>query len=116
MKILGLTTGRLFAALVFGLFIAFTITYVTVPHPVEVPVQVIAPVPTPPPVVITEHPVEVVHEVHPSATMSEVWNKTISDMDESVFIAFNLLPIILLVVAVIMIITMMGGMFRDGDR
>lgn len=111
MKILGLTIGRLFAALLFGLLIAFTITYVTVPHPVEVPVQVITPVPTPSPVVITEHPTEIVRSVQPSATMSEVWNKTISDMDESIFVAFNLIPIMLMIVAVVMILSVMGGVF-----
>jgi hypothetical protein len=116
MKVLGLTIGRLFAALVFGLLIAFTITYITVPHPVEVPVQVITPIPTPPPVVITEHPVGVVHKVYPSATMSEAWNKSISGIDESIFVAFNLVPIMLVIVAVVMIITMMGGMFGGRDR
>jgi hypothetical protein len=113
MKILGLTIGRLFAALVFGLLIAFTITYVTVPHPVEVPLQVVTPVPTPPPVVITEHPAEF---VHPSATMSESWNKTISGMDESIFVAFNILPIMLMIIVVIMILSVMGGIFGGRDR
>jgi hypothetical protein len=112
MKILGLTLGRLFAALIFGLLIAFTITYITVPHSVDVPVQVITPVPTPPPVVITEHPAEV---VHPSATMSESWNKTISDINQSTFAAFNIAAIALVVIALVGIIAMISGVFRRGD-
>jgi len=113
MKILGLTGGRLFAALVFGLLIAFTITYVTVPHPVEVPIQVITVVPTPP-VVITEHPVEVVHEVQPSATLSGAWNTSISEITKSTEQAFNILALMLFVIAATMIIGMVSGILGGG--
>lgn len=56
MKILWLTPGQLSAALLFGIMIA--ICNISIPHMVdEVKPQVITPVPTPPPVVITQVPV-----------------------------------------------------------
>ena len=56
MKILWLTPGQLSAAILFGLMIA--ICNISIPHMVdEAKPQVITPVPTPPPVVITQVPV-----------------------------------------------------------
>jgi len=52
MDALGLTNSRLLIAILCGILVAFVYTYATVPHLVEVPVQVITPVPTPPPVII----------------------------------------------------------------
>lgn len=59
MEVLGLTVSRLLIAVVFGILLAFVFTYATVSHPVEVPVQVITPVPTPPPVVIGNQPQQI---------------------------------------------------------
>jgi hypothetical protein len=59
MKIFWLTPGQLAGAFVIGLSIVLALMYATVPHPVEVPVQIITPVPTPPPVVITEQPINI---------------------------------------------------------
>jgi hypothetical protein len=56
MKALGLTPGKWFAAIVFGLLLAFIAVYAMAPHPVEPTVQKITPVPTPPPVVIGSSP------------------------------------------------------------
>jgi len=56
MKILELKPQHLLLAVIIGLCVAGCITYITAPRPVEVPVQVITPVPTPPPVVITQAP------------------------------------------------------------
>ena len=53
----GLTKTRILIALACGILVAFVYTYATVPHLVATPVQVITPVPTPPPVVITNQPV-----------------------------------------------------------
>ena len=53
----GLTKTRILVAIACGILVAFVYTYATVPHLVSVPVQVITPVPTPPPVVITNQPV-----------------------------------------------------------
>jgi hypothetical protein len=55
----GLTKTRIIVALICGILLAFVYTYATVPHLVSTPVQVITPVPTPPPVVITSQPVSV---------------------------------------------------------
>ena len=54
MDALGLTNSRLLIAILCGILVAFVYTYATVPHLVESPVQVITPVPTPPPVVIDQ--------------------------------------------------------------
>ena len=112
MKILGLTGGRLFAALVFGLLIAFTITYATVPHPVEVPLQAITSIPTPPPVVITEHPTEIVREVHTSVTLSEVWDEPMSEIAETTEQAFTIASLMVFVIAATMIIGLVTQVLR----
>jgi hypothetical protein len=62
----GLTPTRKFLAVIVGIVITLAYVFVTMPHPVSVPQQIITPVPTPPPVVITstpsvpvqQHPVE----------------------------------------------------------
>jgi hypothetical protein len=53
----GLTKTRILVAIMCGILVAFVYTYATVPHLVSTPVQVITPVPTPPPVVITNQPI-----------------------------------------------------------
>jgi hypothetical protein len=58
-KIFALTPIWFLYAVIIGLLLAGVIVYGSVPHPVEVPVQVITPVATPHPVVLTEHPTEV---------------------------------------------------------
>lgn len=54
--ILGLSNAKVAGAILVGICISLAFLFVMMPHPVSVPQQVITPVPTPPPVVITSPP------------------------------------------------------------
>jgi hypothetical protein len=74
MNFYGLTLKDLIVAALIGLAIAGVFTYATAPRMVEVPVQVITPVPTPPPIV--DKPQQAVRQapLNPSQYCSEVEN------------------------------------------
>jgi hypothetical protein len=114
MKILWLTPGQLSGALLFGLLITFVVTFVSMPHPVEVPIQIITPVPTPPPVVITEQPVITAQPtVQPTSTHAlNSFEKAQYDMADSMSVAFNLLTLGFIVFAGILILTIVFSTFN----
>lgn len=98
MKILGLSTGQFFAALVFGVIVSVAVTFAMAPHPVNVPVQTITPVPTPPPVVITEQPRQ-------ASVTSSPWNVTVMGVNDAVANAMLALGILLIAMGILGVIT-----------
>lgn len=97
MKILWLTPGQLSAALLFGIMIA--ICNISIPHMVdEVKPQVITPVSTPPPVVITQSP-----------AISPVLTDNVTDGAKEIILAYNqiLLSPFYLIFTLFIIVTMM---------
>jgi hypothetical protein len=98
MKILWLTPGQLSAALLFGIMIA--ICNISIPHMVdEVKPQVITPVPTPPPVVITQSP---------SVSLS---SDNMTDGVSKILLEYNqmlLSPIYLIFMIVVLVMTMIA--------
>jgi hypothetical protein len=91
MKILWLTPGQLSAALLFGIMIA--ICNISIPNMVdEVKPQVITPVPTPPPVVITQVPID----TSVSGNMTDGVTKIILDYNQMLFSPIYLVFMVLI--------------------
>jgi|WetSurMetagenome_2_1015567.scaffolds.fasta_scaffold636996_2 hypothetical protein len=99
MKILWLTPGQLSAALLFGIMIA--ICNISIPHMVdEVKPQVITPIPTPPPVIITQVPVD----TSISSNMTDGVAKIILEYNQML-----LSPIYLIFMIIVLAITMISS-------
>jgi hypothetical protein len=91
MKILWLTPGQLSAALLFGIMIA--ICNISIPNMVdEVKPQVITPVPTPPPVVITQAPID----TSVSGNMTDGVTKIILEYNQMLFSPIYLVFMVLI--------------------
>jgi hypothetical protein len=103
MKILGLELQYFVCAIIFGVIIAGGITFLTTPHPVIVPVQVITPVPTPPPVVITQAAQQLVISDE-FGTMNAELTKMMSDM----------IPMMLIATTLAAIVGILGSVMRTG--
>jgi hypothetical protein len=100
MKVLGMTGGILAFALLCGVVIGVAMSFGSIPHPVEVPVQVITPVPTPDPVIITEHPTPA--PVQQQAQQTSPWNAT--GIENPIIDAFELVRIIMVLLPAALII------------
>jgi len=93
MKILWLTPGQLSAALLFGIMIA--ICNISIPNMVdEVKPQVITPVPTPPPVVITQAPID----TSVSGNMTDGFTKIILEYNQMLFSPIYLVFMVLITI------------------
>jgi hypothetical protein len=90
MKILGLTPGKLLVAILLAGCITIAVTFAMAPHPVSVPQQIITPVPTPPPVVITEQPTPAPASPEHSE-MSPELRRSVLEIQSTVAMAFDLL-------------------------
>jgi hypothetical protein len=107
MKIFWLTPGQLVGALFIGLSIVLFSMYVMIPHPVEVPIQIITPVPTPPPVVITERPIIT---AQPTSLVDYSQNLfALNSIDSEAIKLFNLIAIMLFIIPIIIILYMLIG-------
>jgi hypothetical protein len=110
MRIFWLTPGQLAGALFIGLSIVLFSMYVMIPHPVEFPIQIITPVPTPPPVVITEQPVITAQPTSLVNYSQDLF--ALSGASSETFKIFNLIAIILVIIPIITILYMLIGVTR----
>ena len=93
MKLFGLTLGQLGTVLLLAGCIAFIYTFAAMPHPVEVSKQIITPVPTPPPVVITSQPTPV--------STTRICNNATNTTAINTFNTWNVLPILIVGIGIL---------------
>ncbi len=102
-------------AIIVGLVLSFAIAAITTPHPVEQPVVVITPVPTPQPVYITPEPTKITIPATmaplPTSNEDKTFNKVNTELNDSISSAFSIISISTIALLGIMIISIIGGLF-----
>jgi hypothetical protein len=111
MRVFWLTYGQLAGAIIIGLSIVLFSMYAMTPHPVEVPVQIITQVPTPPSVVITEQPV-----ITAQPTSLVDYSQDLFAFNGASSGAFKLFNVIAIMIAIIPILIILYMLIRIGEE
>lgn len=107
-------------AVIIGVILSFAVTAFTSPHPVEQPVVVITPIPTPAPVYITPEPTK----MSIPATMAPLptptggtttFYKAQQDIADTMTAAMNIMMLIMVIIPAGLILSLVIGAFRQDD-
>jgi hypothetical protein len=115
MKIFWLDVMPFVYAVIIGVTLGLVIVFATTPHPVAVPTQMITPVPTPPPVVITQSPVQSPALPDGTYMVSDVVVPMAQTQLDLINLIFAMAPVIILLTAIAMIFRLLNGFMRGGD-